>query len=69
MIGGQPAPTEWMGGLNVTYNMGPELMKPGWKIKLEVSYAYLCWAEAVTTLLHNKDIMLRPKGHFLLDIT
>ena len=36
MIGGQPAPSEWMGGLNVTYNMGPELMKPGWKIKLEV---------------------------------
>ena len=36
MIGGQPAPKEWMGGLNVTYNMGPELMKPGWKIKLEV---------------------------------
>ena len=36
MIGGQPAPKEWVGGLNVTYNMGPELMKPGWKIKLEV---------------------------------
>ena len=36
LIGGQPAPKEWVGGLNVTYNMGPELMKPGWKIKLEV---------------------------------
>ena len=36
LIGGQPAPKEWVGGLNVTYNMGPSLMKPGWKIKLEV---------------------------------
>ena len=36
LIGGQPAPKAWAGGLNVTYNLGPELSRPGWKIKLEV---------------------------------
>ena len=36
LIGGQPAPEEWVGGLNITYNIGPNLLKEGWKVKLEV---------------------------------
>ena len=36
LIGGPAVPKEWQGGLNVTYNLGPTLLKPGWKVKLEV---------------------------------
>lgn len=32
-----PAPTEWVGSLNTSYNLGPKLLNPGWKIRINVS--------------------------------
>ncbi|XP_042204189.1 putative N-acetylated-alpha-linked acidic dipeptidase [Homarus americanus] len=35
-IGGEEVPPAWRGGLNITYRMGPQLVRPGWTVKLEV---------------------------------
>ncbi|XP_047486608.1 putative N-acetylated-alpha-linked acidic dipeptidase [Penaeus chinensis] len=36
-LGGPPAPGEWQGGLNITYNLGPGFSRPGWKLNLDVN--------------------------------
>ncbi|CAL4210621.1 unnamed protein product, partial [Meganyctiphanes norvegica] len=35
-MGGPEAPSEWQGGLNITYHLGPQLQQEGWKVNLEV---------------------------------
>lgn len=32
-----PAPPEWVGSLNTSYNLGPKLVNPGWKVRINVS--------------------------------
>lgn len=32
-----PAPEGWVGKLNTTYNLGPNLLNPEWKVKINVS--------------------------------
>ncbi|XP_048259623.1 N-acetylated-alpha-linked acidic dipeptidase 2-like [Haliotis rufescens] len=36
-IGGEEAPPDWRGGLNITYRLGPALEKTGWKIQMNIS--------------------------------
>ena len=35
-MAGKAAPRDWQGGLNITYNIGPNLAKKGWTINLDV---------------------------------
>ena len=32
-----PTPIEWVGNLNAAYNLGPSLINPGWKVRINVS--------------------------------
>ena len=32
-----PAPAEWVGLLNATYSLGPRLLNPNWKVRINVS--------------------------------
>ncbi|KAK8404098.1 hypothetical protein O3P69_000271 [Scylla paramamosain] len=36
-LGGAEVPEAWRGGLDITYRMGPQMLRPGWKVKLEVN--------------------------------
>ncbi|XP_071079774.1 N-acetylated-alpha-linked acidic dipeptidase 2-like [Haliotis cracherodii] len=36
-MGGEEAPLDWRGGLNITYRLGPALEKTGWKIQMNIS--------------------------------
>lgn len=35
----RPVPANWIGGLNISYSIGPGFKDPSWKLKLEVSTA------------------------------
>ncbi|XP_076052374.1 putative N-acetylated-alpha-linked acidic dipeptidase [Oratosquilla oratoria] len=37
VMGGPKAPQDWQGRLNLTYNLGPQLAREGWSLKLEVN--------------------------------
>ena len=32
-----PGKSDWIGHLNATYNLGPKLINPNWKVRLNVS--------------------------------
>ncbi|XP_014674344.1 PREDICTED: N-acetylated-alpha-linked acidic dipeptidase 2-like isoform X2 [Priapulus caudatus] len=36
-LSGESAPEDWQGGLNLTYNLGGEFIKPGWAVRMNVS--------------------------------
>ncbi|XP_050693224.1 putative N-acetylated-alpha-linked acidic dipeptidase isoform X2 [Eriocheir sinensis] len=36
-LGGAEVPEAWRGGLGITYRLGPNMTRPGWKVRLEVN--------------------------------